>query len=116
VRAGSPQERNLTRRAAELDQLLASTAHTEWGTLRPGRGSTGFLRPLGDDAPAPADNPDAVTTTWLVPMSMRSVDAEAGARAVRHTKPSSTLDAASAAADGTAADGSSRAFADEDAF
>jgi hypothetical protein len=86
VRSDSPQERNLTRRAAELNRWLANTQHAEWGTLQPGKSSTGFLRPLGEDAPARADNPDAVNTTWLVPTSMRSVDAEAGARAIRHTR------------------------------
>jgi len=86
VRAGSSQGRNLARRAAELHASLSATTHADWGTLRPGRASTGFLRPLGEDAPAAADNADAVTTTWLVPTSMRSVDAEAGARAIRHTK------------------------------
>ncbi len=86
VRAGSSQGRNLARRAAELHASLSATTHADWGTLRPGRASTGFLRSLGEDAPAADDNADAVTTTWLVPTSMRSVDAEAGARAIRHTK------------------------------
>ena len=113
VRAGTPQQRNLTRRAAELEQLLTATTHTEWGTLQPGRGYAGFLRPLEDDNPASADSPDAVTTTWLVPTSMRSVDSEAGARAIRHSRSTSAPDVASDRSGPAAADG---AAVDEDAF
>jgi len=117
VRAGSPQERNLTHQAAELGELIAATTHADWGTLQPGRAATGFLRPLGEDSPAPPDSPDAVTTTWLVPTSMRSVDAEAGARAIRHTRASFAADTATAApAEGTAGDGTGRAAVDEDTF
>jgi superfamily II DNA/RNA helicase len=86
VRPSSPQARNLQRRAAELRAQLAATTHTGWGTLQPGHANAGFLRSLGEEATPAADDPDLMTTCWLVPTSMRSVDAESGARAIRHTK------------------------------
>ncbi len=86
---------HLRRRADELRVLLDQTTHETWGTLRPGQPSDGFLRPLGDVTMS-ADDPEALTTHWLVPTSMRSVDAESGARNIFHTK------ATSAATPGTA--------------
>ena len=82
---GSPQRQNLERQAAELRDLLEATTHMEWGALRPARPTGGFLRPLGDQ-PAEELDPGAVTTHWFVPTSMRSVDAEAAARTVHHTR------------------------------
>ena len=78
--------RNLSRRADELKALLDQTTHQEWGTLRPNVPYKGFLRPLEEVAPAPADAPDATTTHWLIPTSMRSVDAETGARTIRYLR------------------------------
>jgi hypothetical protein len=78
--------RNLDRRAGELKALLDQTTHQEWGILRPNVPSKGFLRPLEEIAPDPADAPDATTTHWLIPTSMRSVDAETGARIVRYLR------------------------------
>lgn len=96
VEAGSIEQRRLLARYQELEAELVATTHEVWGTLQPGRAGSGFLRPLSDAATAGADSPDAINTQWLVPTSMRSVDAEAGARAIYHTK--SAAAAASAAA------------------
>lgn len=104
ARQGS-EESNLRRRFDELEGLMAATTHTSWGVLRPNRPPDGFLRPLGDDAPPPADSADAMTTTWSVPTSMRSVDAEAGARSIERTRPASTAESVS-----------ERAARDEDLF
>lgn len=93
AREGS-EEANLRRRFDELEGLLAATTHTGWGVLRPNRPPDGFLRPLGDDTPPPADSPDAMTTTWSVPTSMRSVDAEAGARTIERTRQPGAPDSA----------------------
>lgn len=76
---------NLDRQHRELAGLLDSTHHGTWGTLRPGRSTEGFLRPLNDGLPTAVDDEDTQTSHWLVPTSMRSVDAESGARALRHT-------------------------------
>lgn len=81
---GSTAARNIARRAGELEALIAATSHQSWGTLRPNRAPDGFLRPLGDDVPL-ADDPDALNTSWSVPTSMRSVDAESGARTIERT-------------------------------
>lgn len=97
----SPQRRNLERQTALLRDDLAATTHTIWGVLRPNQPTGGFLRPLGDP-PAGAQDPEAMTTHWLVPTSMRSVDAEAGARTAYHTK---SAEAAPAARQGWAAPG-----------
>lgn len=99
---GSPQRRNLEHQTAELRAQLEATTHTMWGILRPTQPTRGFLRPLGDEAAGEHD-PDALTTHWLVPASMRSVDAEAGARTVYHTISAEAAPAArpSAAASGT---------------
>lgn len=99
VVAGSPQHRNLRRRFDELALLLGATTHPNWGILRPGRDTGGFLCPLGDEVLPSADSPAALNTTWLVPTSMRSVDAEAGARAIYHTKFAATLATPTARAD-----------------
>jgi superfamily II DNA/RNA helicase len=80
------EEQNLRRRFDELEGDLAATTHTTWGVLRPNRPPEGFLRPLGDDTPPPADSPDTMNTTWSVPTSMRSVDAEAAARTIERSR------------------------------
>jgi hypothetical protein len=99
--SGSPQRQNLERQTAELRDQLEATTHTGWGVLRPTQPTGGFLRPLGDQ-PTGEHDPDALTTHWLVPTSMRSVDAEAGARTVYHTR---TAEAGPAAQPGGAAPG-----------
>jgi hypothetical protein len=81
---GTTAARNIARRAGELEALIAATSHQSWGTLRPNRAPDGFLRPLGDEVPL-ADDPDAMNTSWGVPTSMRSVDAESGARTIERT-------------------------------
>jgi hypothetical protein len=99
--SGSPQRQNLERQTAELRDQLEATTHTGWGVLRPAQPTGGFLRPLGDQ-PTGEHDPDALTTHWLVPTSMRSIDAEAGARTVYHTR---SAEAAPAAQPGGAAPG-----------
>lgn len=86
TKSDSPQRHNLERQTAELRDQLEATTHPDWGVLRPGQPTGGFLRPLGEQ-PAGEHDPDVFTTHWLVPTSMRSVDAEAGARTVYHTRP-----------------------------
>lgn len=70
------QQLAVLREAAEL------TTATEWGSLRPGRRADGFLGVLGTENRSDND-PDA-QVQWFVPTSMRSVDAESGARNITH--------------------------------
>ena len=80
--SGSTAARNINRRGNELLELMKATSHDGWGVLRPNRTPEGFLRPLTDGAVAPVDDPSSLDTNWFVPTSMRSVDAEAGARTI----------------------------------
>lgn len=106
ARAREPwEEANLRRRFDELEAHMAATAHTTWGVLRPNRPPDGFLRALGDESPAAADDPDAMTTTWSVPTSMRSVDAEAAARTIERARQAAAAE-----------DGAGRSTPDEDLF
>ena len=75
---------NFDRACAELEQELSATTYDAWGVLRPGRPTDGFLQQL--DAATVGGPDDEETSTWLVPTSMRSVDAESGARGLLHTK------------------------------
>ncbi len=90
---GLPQRRNLERQIALLRDELEATTDIMWGVLRPNQPTGGFLRPLGDQPAGEHDSDDA-TTHWLVPTSMRSVDAEAGARTVYHTRTAEVTRAA----------------------
>lgn len=74
---------NLDREYRELEQELDATDRAKWGVLRPGAPTDGFLRPLDGGNISRTDENGAAT--WLVPTSMRSVDAEAGARGLAHT-------------------------------
>lgn len=106
VQTGSKDQARLEAEFANLEQLLRATSHDQWGSLAPGSAGAGFLRPLADLVAPSATSPDAVNTQWLVPTSMRSVDAEAGTRAIRHVK--------SGSADAALPRGASTATSDED--
>lgn len=70
---------NLEHQLAQLTADMHATKHETWGRLQPRQTPDGFLYPLGDD-----DDPLRPTTVWVVPTSMRSVDAESGARTVQY--------------------------------
>lgn len=77
-----PDMANLDRQYVELDQEIRATSHDNWGILRPGFPTDGFLRPLDAGNLSRAD--ENGISTWLVPTSMRSVDAETAARGIAH--------------------------------
>jgi hypothetical protein len=93
VEPGTAEARNLDRRLQELRAWIDVTEHTTWGLLQPTRAPTGFLRILGDRAQLVDLQ---ATTTWEVPTSMRSVDAESGARTIEREHAATAATSAAA--------------------
>jgi hypothetical protein len=73
---------NVERQAKELRATLAATELSDWGLLQPNQPSSGFLRPQGELLVSPEE------AVWEIPTSMRSVDAESGARTLQRARSS----------------------------